>query len=160
MADDEPIELRNGKRNKEDAELDMTAMIDVTFLLLAFFVVVSKMDPQKTIDLPLASVTFNVPEKNCVVMVATADADTETFKLYKGSAMNEADLVSLDDPDLLEEEVGAYVEGEFSLHPTKEAVLIKGEGDVRTGLIEMIKRGVNLSELAKSRKIHVAVEEK
>jgi biopolymer transport protein ExbD len=160
MADDDQSGIPKPKRKKEDAELDMTAMIDVTFLLLAFFVVVSKMDPQKTIDLPVASVTFNVPEKNCVVMVATADSSTETFKVYKGSSMNEADLIPLQDPDLLEEEVGAYVEDEFTRNPTKEAVLIKGEGDVRTGLIEMIKRGVNLSELAKTRKIHVAVEEK
>lgn len=160
MAEEDQIELKKSRRNKEDAELDMTAMIDVTFLLLAFFVVVSKMDPQKTVDLPVASVTFNVPEKNCVVMVATADTDTQSYKVFKGSAMNEADLIPLNDPDLVEEEVGAYVENEFSLNPTKEAVLIKGEGDVRTGLIEMIKRGINLSELAKTRKIHVAVEEK
>ena len=160
MADDDQSGIPKPKRPKEEAELDMTAMIDVTFLLLAFFVVVSKMDPQKTIDLPVASVTFNVPEKDCVVMVATADSETESFKVYKGSAMNEVDLISLDDPDLLEDEVGAYVEAEFTQHPTKEAVLIKGEGDVRTGLIEMIKRGVNLSELARARKIHVAVEEK
>lgn len=160
MAEEEQVELRKSRRNTEEAELDMTAMIDVTFLLLAFFVVVSKMDPQKTVDLPVASVTFNLPEKNCVVMVATADAETESFKVFKGSAMNEADLITLQDPELVEEEVGAYVEEEFTNHPTKEAVLIKGEGDVRTGLIEMIKRGVNLSELAKTRKIHVAVEEK
>jgi biopolymer transport protein ExbD len=160
MADEDQIEIRKGRRNKEDAELDMTAMIDVTFLLLAFFVVVSKMDPQKTVDLPIASVSFNVPEKNCVVLVATADSDTETFKLYKGSTMLEQDQISLQDPDLLEDEVGAYVEEQFSQHPTKEAVLIKGEGDVRTGLIEMVKRGINLSELARSRKIHIAVEEK
>lgn len=159
MADDDQS-IQKPKRKKEDAELDMTAMIDVTFLLLAFFVVVSKMDPQKTVDLPVATVTFNVPEKNCVVLVATADADTESYKLFKGTSMNEADLIPLNDPDMLEEEVGAYVEGEFSLHPTKEAILIKGEGDVRTGLIEMIKRGINMSELASSRKIHVAVEEK
>ena len=160
MAEEDHIELRSSRRNKEDAELDMTAMIDVTFLLLAFFVVVSKMDPQKTVDLPVAAVTFNLPEKNCVVVVATADSETETYKVFKGSAMNEADLIPLQDPELVEEEVGAYVEEEFTRHPTKEAILIKGEGDVRTGLIEMIKRGVNLSELARDRKIHVAVEEK
>ena len=160
MADDDQSGIPKPKRQKEEAELDMTAMIDVTFLLLAFFVVVSKMDPQKTIDLPVASVTFNVPEKNCVVMVATADSETESFKVFKGSTMSEADVIPLQDPDLLEEEVGAYVEDQFSRNPTKEAVLIKAEGDVRTGLIEMIKRGINLSELAKNRKINVAVEEK
>ena len=53
--EEEQFTLPKRKRNKDDGELDITAMIDVTFLLLAFFVVVSKMDPQAAVDLPRAS---------------------------------------------------------------------------------------------------------
>ena len=65
----EGISLR--KTKTEDAELDITPMIDITFLLLAFFVMVSKMDPTTAVDLPKAQYGFTVPEKNCVVFVVT-----------------------------------------------------------------------------------------
>ena len=44
MADEE-TGIAPRKTRTEEAELDITPMIDVTFLLLAFFVFVSKMDP-------------------------------------------------------------------------------------------------------------------
>ena len=40
------------KKKREESELDITPMIDITFLLLAFFVVVSKMDPTLAIPVP------------------------------------------------------------------------------------------------------------
>ena len=42
------------RREMGDDELDITPMIDIVFLLLAFFVVVSKMDPKPAVDLPIA----------------------------------------------------------------------------------------------------------
>ena len=79
----EEIKLR--KTIREDAELDITPMIDVVFLLLAFFVVVSKMDPTTAVDLPKAQYGFAVPEKNCVVFVVTQGA-TPTTRLFTRAA--------------------------------------------------------------------------
>ena len=63
MKNDTGIELPKKERNPDDGELDITPMIDVTFLLLAFFVVVSKMDPSASVALPIASYGQSVQEK-------------------------------------------------------------------------------------------------
>ena len=47
--DDEPIQF---KRSREEDELDMTPMVDVTFLLLIFFMVTASFSLQKAISMP------------------------------------------------------------------------------------------------------------
>ena len=78
-AESTPIEFPKRKRNPDDGELDVTPMIDVTFLLLAFFVVVSKMDPQANVPLPVASFGYSAKEKECVTIILTVD---ESCLLY------------------------------------------------------------------------------
>ena len=63
------------------------------------------------------------------------------------------------DPETQEEMIAAYVEDERSTHPTKEAILVKASGKVKTGMVELVKRGVFNSELARSRKIYIGIEE-
>lgn len=83
------------RRKREHGELDMTPMVDVTFLLLIFFMVTASFSLQKSIrvpqqnsDLPspavlvippeaLESVTLNVAE-NGAFLVLTADWERET----------------------------------------------------------------------------------
>lgn len=48
---DEPIRFRRGGKTEED-ELDMTPMVDVTFLLLIFFMVTAAFSLQKAIEVP------------------------------------------------------------------------------------------------------------
>ena len=159
MSESARIELRKHKRNPEDGELDITPMIDVTFLLLAFFVVVSRMDPQANVDLPKASFGFSIPDKNCVTLVVTAADTPAGFEIYKGRSMRGDTRITPGDSEDQEIEIGDFVEGELSAHPQKEAILIKAEGDVKTGAVQLAKRGVALSALAKSRAIYVGVEE-
>jgi len=135
-------------------------MIDVTFLLLAFFVVVSKMDPQAAVDLPRASYGASIQDKNAVTLIVVLDKDdTEKVAIFKGPTMGKDTRISDADTEVQEEEIAVYVENELSAHPTKDAILIKAGGKVRTGMVEMVKRGVSQSELALSRKIYVGIEE-
>lgn len=50
--DDEPIVLQDEKREDIDADMDMTPMVDVTFLLLIFFMVTAAFSLQKSIEIP------------------------------------------------------------------------------------------------------------
>ena len=50
-SDDEPIDLDTGREDIE-ADLDMTPMVDVTFLLLIFFMVTAAFSLQKSIEMP------------------------------------------------------------------------------------------------------------
>ena len=158
MIEEVGIELPKRKRNPDDGELDITPMIDVTFLLLAFFVVVSRMDPQAAVPLPKASYGFSVPDKNCVTLVVMSDGADGAI-VYKGRSMSTDSKVAAVDEEEKEAEIGDFVENELSAFPTKSAVLIKADGEVRTGAVEMVKRGIALSELAKTRKIYVGVKE-
>ena len=63
------------------------------------------------------------------------------------------------DEESQEQNIGDYVENELSSYPTKTAILIKAEGQVKTGMVEMVKRGIAQSELAKTRTIYVGIEE-
>lgn len=160
MSQDAELQLPKRKRNPDDGELDITPMIDVTFLLLAFFVVVSKMDPQAAVELPKASYGESVPDKNCITLIVVLDKDNDQkVDIYKGRSMGKDTLIPPGDEDAQEEEIGAWVENQLSTYPTKEAILIKAAGKVKTGVIEMVKRGVGQSELAKTRKIYVGIEE-
>lgn len=58
------------KRRKEAAgELDITPMIDVTFLLLIFFMVTSTMSSQQQVDVPPARNGVNVDQASAILIV-------------------------------------------------------------------------------------------
>ena len=159
MAKEEEFDIRKNKKRDDDAEMDITPMIDVTFLLLAFFVVVSKMDPQAAVDLPKASYGDSIQDKACVTLILVLDESGEKPVIFKGRSMGEETQVPEGEEDDVMDNIGEYVENELSAHPTKTSILIKAEGKVRTRMVEMVKRGVGRSELGKSRKIYVGIEE-
>ena len=157
--DDIDVDIQPRRTKTEDADLDITPMIDITFLLLAFFVVVSKMDAQVPVTMPKAKSGTTIAEENCVVIVVTTDSPGGPAKIFKGQALDSASQVSSEGALDMESEIADYVENEISNRPTVEAILIKGAGEARTGDIETIKRGVARSELAKSRKLFFGVED-
>src|SRR5690242_4485048 len=62
------------RRLKLDNTLDITPMIDVTFLLLIFFLVSSQRDPQEAVNLPPAEYGEGVGTKQSVtISVAAGD---------------------------------------------------------------------------------------
>ena len=155
MKDESGLKLPKRKRNPDDGELDITPMIDITFLLLAFFVVASKMDPQAAIELPKASQGIAVPEKAAVTLLVTLEDDG--FKIFKGKS--EKNPVVATDPDEIEDEIAQFVENELSANPEKTSILIKAAGEVKTGTVEMVRRGVAGSEMAGERQVYVGVKE-
>lgn len=50
--DSEKEDIFGGPKNRDDSELDMTPMVDVTFLLLIFFMVTASFALQKSISMP------------------------------------------------------------------------------------------------------------
>ncbi len=160
MSSEASIELPKRKRNSDDGELDVTPMIDVTFLLLAFFVVVSRMDPQAAVALPMASFGNSIQDKEAVTLIVVLDEDnSEVVQIFKGKSMSDESMVPPGDEESQETDIAEFVENELSTYPTKTSILIKAEGQVKTGMVEMVKRGVGQSELAKSRKVYVGIEE-
>ena len=157
--EDLDVDIRARRTRTEEADLDITPMIDITFLLLAFFVVVSKMDAQIPVTMPKATSGATIAEENCVVLVVTTETPGGEAKIYKGQTADSSALVSAESTLDREAEIGEFVENEISNRPTVEAILIKGDGNVRAGDIEMIKRGIAGSDLALTRRVFFGVEE-
>ena len=153
------VDISPRRTRTEEADLDITPMIDITFLLLAFFVVVSKMDAQIPVTMPKASSGATIAEENCVVIVVTTETAGGEAQIYKGQAVDKSSLVNSESASDREAEIAEYVENEISNRPTVEAILIKGDGNVRAGDIELIKRGIASSDLALNRRVFFGVEE-
>ena len=168
------MELPKRKRNPDDGELDVTPMIDVTFLLLAFFVVVSKMDPQASVPLPKASYGVAISDKEAVTLIVSfgefegssfvktgKDEETKnlTPKIFLGTKMNQDSAVPEGEKEDQKEFIGDYIEKELTDFPSKKYVLLKAAGNCKTGMVEMVKQGVSRSKLALDREIYVGIEE-
>ena len=61
------------KKKKDDAEFDITPMIDVVFLLLIFFMVSSTMDDQKAANVPPAVHGIGADANGATIVSVLAD---------------------------------------------------------------------------------------
>ena len=115
------------------------------------------MDPQAAIELPKASYGESVSEKAAVTILVTLDETGEGYKIFKGKS--EKKPVTATDPEEIEEEIASFVQDTLGANPEKTAVLIKAAGEVKTGTVEMVRKGVAGSEMAQERKVYVGVKE-
>lgn len=117
------------KKKKEDAELDITPMIDVVFLLLIFFMVTSTMDDQKTANVPPADHGIGVDTNRATIISVIANPGGGAARVVLG-----------DDPDGEEagnlEVVRRYVQSGFN--EGKELCILKAERDVKEGKVQEV----------------------
>lgn len=122
-----------GKRSRggEEAELDITPMIDVTFLLLIFFMVTSTMKPPNELDMPSAvhgtGVDTNV-STFITIKAPETRGDIPQILLGQGST-EEATL----------EAVRPFVEAGL---PDKTYVIIKAEREVPHGFVNKVEQQI------------------
>ena len=83
--------------------------------------------------------------------------DSGQYKIFKGKS--EDDPVVATEPDEIEEEIARFVQKELGANPEKTSILIKAAGEVKTGTVQMVQRGVAGSEMAAVRKVYVGVKE-
>ncbi len=154
---DASVAVQSRERRAEDGELDITPMIDIVFLLLAFFVVVSKMDPSTMVPMPLAKHGESIPEKTAVIVVV-AEVDTPEPKVYKGKSQTDSALCTGSIEDI-ENQLAEFVKSEMEADPLKVAVIIKAEKKVKYRHLVLVKRAVSRSLDVETHFLHVGVEE-
>ena len=120
--------LVSRQRGGADIELDITPMIDVTFLLLIFFMVTSTMQADANLDVPTAKKGVGI-EANSALIIIIRYADPPTIQLDKD---NEASKT--EDP----EDVGPYVREK--LESGVRQVIIKAERQVPHGFVQQVTR--------------------
>jgi len=154
LADDALQPLLRSK-TYDDSEMDITPMIDITFLLLIFFIVASKMDSAADVTLPKARYGMPVVEKSAV-MITLAAGENGKAVVYTGDGVDAANMVDSGDLEAQEEEVTAYVEKVLA-EPGKDNVLIKAEGSVKTREVDRIAKAATLPEAVQQ--LYIAVME-
>jgi len=148
--DEGPIVLRRPLRDSGD--LDITPMIDITFLLLIFFLVASVPDYQKAVRLPGARHGKGVSEQNSVIVSVFERGGKGPAEVYLGDGRSGQRLP--DTPKAQEERITQAVEQ--GLAAGKPTVLIKAERDVKHREVSRVAAAAGRVE---NIKLHLAVME-
>jgi biopolymer transport protein ExbD len=139
----------------EETEMDITSMIDLTFLLLIFFLVAGKMDPTGAVKLPPARYGMPVVERSSIIVTLAAGEDGKAI-VYCGNGIVDQARIGGGDLAAQEEKVAAYVEQEF-LAGAKENVLIKAAKGLKTREVMRIAKAATRNESVQQ--LYVAVTE-
>lgn len=139
----------------EETEMDITSMIDLTFLLLIFFLVAGKMDPSGALQLPPARYGKPVVEKSSIIVTLAAGEEGKAI-VYCGNGIVDQNRIGGGDLAAQEEKVAGYVEKEF-LAGAKENVLIKAAKGIKTREVMRIAKAATRNESVQQ--LYVAVTE-
>ena len=96
------------RRELDASELDITPMIDITFLLLIFFLVAARLDQEAPVDLPPARHGTAVAVKNSVI-ITLGLGDRGVATVYTGDGKSEARQLGTSDLDAQSDAITAYV---------------------------------------------------
>jgi biopolymer transport protein ExbD len=139
-----PEDRRNRRRVSEEAESDMTPMIDVTFQLLIFFMIAATYTVQKTLDLPStqpsetgAAVAMEELEKTNVMVTLASD----------GSVTVQGKPAPLEDlADVLRDAIAEMKQAEVVLDVEDEAAhemvvqVLDAAGEARAAKVMFVSR--------------------
>tara|TARA_B100000945_G_C20301516_1_gene558283 strand:+ start:308 stop:793 length:486 start_codon:yes stop_codon:yes gene_type:complete len=144
------------KRKLEDAEMDITPMIDITFLLLIFFIVASKMDSPASGELPTAVANRPIMADKAIVLNIEKYGDG-----IKVTAPQQWDQIAKEfsgDMDALTIEVTEYV-GQIVAVDEDKQVLLQASGLVKHRDISKIAQAVGKVGTDSSKSLYVAVKQ-
>lgn len=124
------------KRNViEDTEMDITPMIDITFLLLIFFLVASVPDPQVAVELPAAVMGDKVdPQLSTVITMAVNPTNDEQALVYLSDGRRPEGLLQ----QRSSHEASIIAALQEAMVQSKPYVIIKAERDIQNGEINRV----------------------
>jgi len=124
------------RKKRDDDEMDITPMIDITFLLLIFFIVCSTMDPTKIGTIPEADNGLAISAKNsAVIFINPGGGDEVILSRMDGSNFST-------DEDLQATEIIEYIteELEKSLGVSKQHVMLFGDANIEVGKVTRVQK--------------------
>lgn len=148
------INTRRHRAPAEEAEMDITPMIDCTFLLLIFFIVTSKLTADTPLPLPTAKHGDAVVVQESVI-ITVAQAEGGGSSIFKGDNTDPANLLPGENLEAQEEAITEYIEQESALaSPPKRYVLIKGAKGVKHGEVARVAKAAGRADVEQ---LYVAV---
>ena len=121
------------KNSAEEADLDITPMIDVTFLLLIFFMVTSTMQQESAVNVPPASFGVGKDASTSTIITILADKGGGPARVLLGDGSGE-EARSM-------ELVTAFVQQGLSMEG-KRQVIIKADRDVNHGKVQEVLKAL------------------
>ena len=136
LIEDDEDDFSLPRKKRDDDEMDITPMIDITFLLLIFFIVCSTMDPTKIGTIPEADNGLAIAAKNSAVIFINPRAGDEVIL----SRMDGSNFST--DEEIQETEIIEYIteELEKSLGASKQHVMLFGDANVKVGKVTRIQK--------------------
>lgn len=134
--DDDSDELELPRRKIDDDEMDITPMIDITFLLLIFFIVCSTMDPTKIGTIPEADNGLAISAKDsAVIFIDPAGEDKVILTRLDGTEFSQ-------DEDAQATELIEYITNEIERPDgkNKQHVMLFGDENVKVGQVTKIQK--------------------
>lgn len=144
LRQDDDLVFAVPRRKLEEADMDITPMIDITFLLLIFFIVASRMDADTQVTLPSARNGVAVATKNSVILTLAGE---EPATIYKGDGMVVGTELSSTDPADQESEIADYIQA--AMDEGKTNVILKAEKHVKHREVSRVAKAVGLIEESK-----------
>ena len=139
---------------QDTADLDITPMIDIVFLLLVFFIVSSIPDQQTAVELPRAHYGRGVSEMDSVIITVAERSGDRSADVYLADGKKGRPLP--DDEDKQEEAIVAYVNNGI-LNEGKDNVILKAERGVKYKDVSRVGAAAGSVEGVQ---LHLAVLEK
>jgi len=149
-AEEGPVLPRRQVENTTD--LDITPMIDITFLLLIFFLVASTADMQDAVKLPAARHGKGVSEETAIIITVDERGGPGSALVYLGDGTKGKLLP--DDPDIQKERIARAVQESFDAG--KPTVLVKAARGV---IHREVSRVAAAAGLVEGIQLHMAVLE-
>ena len=129
-----------------EEEMDITPMIDCTFLLLIFFLVASRIDTTVVLDLPRAKHASTVVVEQSVVL-SVLKGSGELASVYEGDTPAPERLIAGSTAADQEQAITAYIQRELEKSASKKYVLIKAEANVKHRDVARVAKAATQSEI-------------
>lgn len=125
----ENVSFSNRSRRRDNPDMDITPMIDITFLLLIFFLVAARMTDEAFVQLPPAKNGTAVSSETSVIVTLTKGTGEDAI-VYKGDGAAPETRVTATSLQDQQVELESYIENGLTVD-SKQQVLIKAEEGVR-----------------------------
>jgi biopolymer transport protein ExbD len=132
LSEDEGLGKPN--RGGSDADLDITPMIDVTFLLLIFFMVTSTMQESPTVDVP--------PARSGV-----GSDTTESVTIYvKSAGGGDKPTIEIDGKQATLDDVRKAVQAAMQAETPKTNAIVMADREVPHGFVVEVEKAIAETE--------------
>jgi biopolymer transport protein ExbD len=154
--DEDDDDAAPAREKREEEEMDITPMIDITFLLLIFFVVASKMDPSQTGNIPDADNGLAISAKDsAIIFIEPAGGDAPAILRRRDKSEFSKD------EEAQANEIVEYITDELekSISKNKDQVMLLGDGQVKVSEITRVQKIIG-DEFKDMQFTYIAVKEK